>query len=379
MRISRHSISPLPEWTSEQIYFSATQWFADIQRDINSAQQSICLQTYIFDIDAVGESLLDALCSASQRGVEVRVIVDGVGSADATAFLQQKLNSNKADLHIYHPLPWHWAVTRLERGGWLARFLGRFAFMNNRQHSKLCLIDGCIAWTGSFNITYDHIENNGRGLDWKDCGVRVSGERCLLFSEFFHAVWSQNVNLLSPYFLFHPVTNFSPALRKRRLRTLLQQIHGAQKRVWIASAYFSPIQHIVRALKKASARGVDVQVMAPAHSDIGFFPALASTYYVDLLRAGIHIHEYDEGILHSKHMLIDDTVIVGSSNMNHRSALHDVEMDIELFSIESIELMERDFIGSVKKCREITLENIGRFYAWLLAFGQIPRMLRYWL
>jgi cardiolipin synthase A/B len=379
MRLSRHSISPLLVWSGEKIYFSATQWYADLQRDIECAQRTICLQTYIFDIDAVGEPLLKALCAASQRGVEVRVIVDGIGSADATDFLQQVLHGNRAELHVYHPLPWHWVTNRLERGDWLARFFERLMRVNNRQHSKLCLIDGNIAWTGSFNITYDHIENNGRGLDWKDCGVRVSGERCLLFSEFFGAVWNHDVKMLSPYFLFHPVTNFSPALRRRRLRVLLQQIHSAQRRIWIVSAYFSPIQRIIRALKKASARGVDVRVMVPAHSDVSFFPALASTYFADLLRAGIHIHEYEDGILHSKHMLIDDAVIIGSSNMNHRSTLHDVELDIELFSQESRYLMENDFVFNIGKCREITLENLSRFYAWLLAFGQIPRLLRYWL
>jgi cardiolipin synthase len=379
MRLSQKSISPLPEWDSEQVYFSATQWFADLQRDIAAAKHSICLQTYIFEIDAVGRPLLHALCEARQRGVAVRVIVDGIGSADAAGFLQKTLLERQAELHVYNPLPWRWIAFRLEQGGWVTRFFERLARVNNRQHSKLCLIDGNVAWTGSFNITNDHIENNGRGMDWKDCGARVSGERCLLLREFFDAVWDQDIAKLSPYFLFHPVTNFSPALRKRRLRTLLQQMHHAKKRIWITSAYFAPTQRIVRALKKAGARGVDVQVMAPAHSDIGFFPALASTYYADLLRAGIHIHEYDEGILHSKHMLIDDLVIVGSSNMNHRSALHDIEMDIELFSQESIVIMEKDFSDSVKKCRNITLENIGRFYAWLLAFGQIPRLLRYWL
>lgn len=379
MRLTRHGISPLPAWSSEQIYFSATQWYADLQRDIDRAQRSICLQTYIFDIDAVGEPLLKALCAASQRGVEVRVIVDGIGSAAATEFLQQVLQGNRAELHVYHPLPWHWVTNRLERDDWFARFFERLTRVNNRQHSKLCLIDGDIAWTGSFNITYDHIENNGRGLDWKDCGVRVSGERCLLLSEFFNAVWNQDARILSPYFFFHPVTNFSPALRKRRLRILLQQIHAAQNRIWITSAYFSPIPRIVRALKKASARGVDVRVMVPEHSDVSFFPALASTYYADLLRTGIHIHEYGDGILHSKHMLIDDAVIVGSSNMNHRSTLHDIELDIELFAKLSREQMENDFAASIQKCREITLDNLNRFYAWLLAFGQIPRLLRYWL
>lgn len=379
MPLSRHAESPLPAWDSEQVYFSATDWFAELQRDIAVARHSICLQTYIFNIDSIGRPLLEALCDASQRGVDVRVIVDGVGSADAIDFLQKMLHGNHAELHVYHPLPWHWAATRLERGDWLTRFFRRFTLMNNRQHSKLCLIDGHTAWTGSFNVTSVHLEKPGPTLDWKDCGVRVTGDRCLLLHEFFEAVWNQDIERLSTYFLYHPVTNFSPALRKKRQRTVLQHIHNAHQRIWITSAYFAPIPSLVRALKKASQRGVDVRVLVPAHSDVKFFPALASTYYADLLRAGVHIHEYETGILHSKHMLFDNTVMIGSSNMNHRSVLHDIELDIELFTPQAQQVVEQDFVASLQQCREITLKNPRRFYVWLLAFGQIPRLLRYWM
>jgi cardiolipin synthase len=282
-------------------------------------------------------------------------------------------------LHIYHPLPWEWVSSRLERSEWQFRFFKRLLRVNNRQHSKLCLIDNRQAWIGSFNITDDHIENNGRGLDWKDCGVRVTGQRCELLQEFFSAVWFDNVKKLSPLFLFHPVTNFSVLLRRRRLRVMLQDIYTAKKRIWIVSAYFSPVQSLVRALKKASQRGVDVRVMVPAYSDVVFFPALSSTYYVDLLRAGIKIYEYEQGILHTKLMIVDDNTIVGSSNMNHRSMLHDVELDVQIFSAQAKQQIADDFLAGVSACRRITLKNINRFYAWLLVIGQIPRLLRYWL
>ena len=369
----------LPPWESEKVFFSGDEWFEGYIADIEGAAHSIALQTYIFEMDAVGRRVLQALCNASARGVAVQVIVDGFGSSASLHALQRALQASDAELHIYHPLPWHWAATCLERGDWAARFFKRLTRINNRQHSKLCLIDGDVAWTGSFNITEDHLENKGLRLDWKDCGVRVTGERCVLLSEFFNAVWHQDREQFSAYFQLHPVTNFSPLLRKKRLRTLLQQIRAARQRIWITSAYFSPIPSIVLALKKASLRGVDVRVMVPEHSDVQFFPALASTYYVDLLRAGIHIHEYEDGILHGKHMVIDNAVSVGSSNMNHRSALHDVELDVELFSVASRDSVVNAFQSSLAKCRDITLSNISRFYMWLLLLGHIPRLLRYWL
>lgn len=373
------NIQPLPVWNTEQVFFSAADWFASLLKNIQQARHSIFLQTYIFSIDSIGEPLLQALCEAAQRGVRVCVIVDGVGSSVAVVVLQEKLRASGAELHIYHPLPWAWAKNRIERSGWATRFFRRLWRVNQRQHSKLCLIDSQQAWVGSFNITDDHIENYDRGFNWKDCGVCVTGARCQLLREFFEAVWFDDTRKLSPYFLFHPVTNFSLFLRRRRLRVFLQSLYAAKQRIWIISAYFSPVQSIVRALKKAGYREIDVRIMVPAHSDVKFFPALASTYYIDLLRAGVKIHEYEKGILHTKAMLIDGNVVVGSSNLNHRSMLHDIELDIPLYAQYSQIAMEKEFCYLLANSREITQKNINRFYAWLLVLGQIPRLLRYWL
>lgn len=379
MEIRQQSLQPLPVWDSEQVFFSATQWFAELLAGINCATQTVYLQTYIFALDAVGEPLLQALCAAAARGVRVCVIVDGVGSASAVTTLQAKLTHSGAQLHIYHPLPWAWVSSQLERNENFWQFFKRLLRVNNRQHSKLCLIDNHCAWIGSFNITDDHMENNGRGMDWKDCGVRVTGERSELLREFFEAVWFDDEKKLSPLFLFHSVTNFSRLLRRRRLRVMLQSLYTAKKRVWIVSAYFSPVPSLVRALKKVSRRGVDVRVLVPAYSDVKFFPALSSTYYADLLRAGIKIYEYEAGILHTKLMVVDDDVLIGSSNMNHRSMLHDVELDVQVFSEAVKKHIVDDFLASLGDSRQITQKNISRFYAWLLVIGQIPRLLRYWL
>jgi cardiolipin synthase len=369
----------LPIWDSENIYFSGQQWFVDLLQDIASARASICLQTYIFSLDHIGIAILQSLCDASLRGVNVRVIVDGVGSASALDALEKKLHAHQAELHIYNPAPWRWAANRREPDAWFTRLLARLGNFNNRLHSKLCLIDDCLAWTGSFNITADHLGNADSTRDWKDSGVRVSGKRCLLLREFFDAVWYTDfLHFLSRRRL-HLLTGTGPLLRYKRLRTLLMKIHNAHQRIWISSAYFSPTPRVVRALKKAGARGIDIHLVVPSISDVYFFPALASTYYADLLRAGIHIHEFENGILHTKHMLIDDEVTIGSSNMNHRSILHDVELDIELYDPRTSKQIEQDILASMLQSREITLGNINRFYAWLLAFGHIPRLLRYWL
>lgn len=370
---------PLPRWETEQLFLMAEDWFDALLRDVGNAQHSIDLQTYIFALDDIGRPLLDALCRASERGVTVRVMVDGVGSRSAIDVLQQRLQNVGAALFVYHPLPWRWAAARLERSDRLSRFISRLTRMNNRNHSKLCLVDGQAAWVGSYNITASHLMSTVGGLPWKDAGVRVTGARCSLLGEFFDALWYHDIERLSIRFLFHPMTNFSPALRKRRLRVLLTLLGSAQERVWISSAYFAPVPHLLRALKKASRRGVDVRILVSARSDVPFFPALSSTYFADLLRAGIHIHEYRAGMLHTKLLQVDKHLVIGSTNMNYRSLLHDVELDIEVFSPTVITAITDDFRQQFAGSPALSLAGRNRLSVWVLALGYIPRLLRYWM
>ena len=376
---SRTVVRPLPRWETEQLFLSAETWFDTLLRDVGNAQHSIELQTYIFSLDEVGRPLLDALCRASERGVTVRVMVDGVGSRLAIETVQQRLQATGAALQVYHPLPWRWAAARLERSDRLSRFMTQLMRLNNRNHSTLCLVDGAVAWVGSYNITANHLSTATGHLPWKDAGVRVTGERCGLLGEFFDALWHHDIERLSTHFLYHPMTNFSPALRKRRLRLLLTVLASARQRVWISSAYFAPVPSLLRAFKKASRRGVDVRILVSARSDVPFFPALSSTYFADLLRAGIRIHECHDRILHTKVMHIDETLIIGSTNMNHRSLLHDVELDIELFSTEVIDAARQDFQQQCETALALSLRGRNRLSVWLLAMGYIPRLLRYWM
>jgi cardiolipin synthase len=372
-------LAPLPLWETEQVFFCGEDWLNNLLSDIKSAQKSIQLQTYIFELDTVGIPILNALCAASAQGIKVCVIVDGIGSFGAIKPIQKALQNHGAELAVYHPLPWCLSTGQLRRAAWISHILMRWTSINKRQHSKLCLVDGYIAWVGSFNITDKHIFRANADNNWIDAVARVTGGRCVLLGEFFSAVWTHNIHKLSAYFLRYPITNYSRVLRKKRLKKLLESMSCATQRIWIESAYFSPTDVLIRALKAAAVRGIDVHIIVSKKSDVPFFPALSSTYYMDLLHAGVHIHAYSKGILHTKYMVIDERLVIGSSNMNHRSLLHDIELDIELFKPSSIESIENHFQEMVQNSKEITAENISKRYARLVMLGQIPRLLRYWL
>lgn len=380
-KTQREPIASLPPWETEEVYDSIKDWFTDQIADIDAAQTAINLQMYIFCLDDCGLAFLDALVRAASRGVKVRVIVDGIGSGDYIEQLRDALHAVGAEFRIYHPLPTQWASGRLEKkAGPLFNFLRRLTFINKRNHSKLCLIDNEIGWVGSFNITNNYCDDLDADDIWQECGARVTGERIILLKQFFSAVWTGDKRQLkADLFAMHPITNWGHQLKVIRYLHTANQMHRAQTRIWIASAYFAPREKILKAITLAAERGIDVRIITPEKSDVKFFPLLTATYYADLIKRGARCFEYKNNMFHSKFMLIDDQVMIGSSNMNHRSSLHDIELDINLFSERGRAEVEREFLENQSHSRELTVENLPYIYGRWRLFGLIPRLLRYFL
>lgn len=381
IRPRRAQVSPLPPWETEQVYCSVKNWFNDQIADIDAAKSAVWLQMYIFCLDDCGKTYLDALCRACARGVKVRVIVDGIGSSDYIDTLRDALHAAGGEFRVYHPLPLQWSSgKRRHRPHWLPNLLQRLLFINKRNHSKLCLIDGSIGWTGSFNITNNFRDSLDADDVWQECGARVTGERCLLLKQFFAAVWTNRRRQMHPaLFKQHPITNWGHQLKVLRYQHLAADMHRARQRIWIASAYFAPREHILRAISLAAKRGVDVRIITPEKSDVKFFPLLTATYYADLVQRGARAFEYRNSMFHSKFMLIDNRVIIGSSNMNHRSSLHDIELDIDLFSPAAHRDVEAEFLRNINDSRELTANNLPYIYGRWRFIGLLPRLLRYFL
>jgi cardiolipin synthase len=146
-------------------------------------------------------------------------------------------------------------------------------------------------------------------------------------------------------------------LRSENYLDLLVKILGAQGRVWITNAYFVPDASLIRVLRIAAEAGVDVRIVVPAFSDVVFIPWVTSAFHLGLLRAGVRIFEYTGSVLHAKTMLIDDWGLVGSSNLNHRSLLHDLEADVVLGSKEATSALAEQFVADCAHSREVTLRN----------------------
>jgi cardiolipin synthase A/B len=371
-------------WSEERLYFDAPSYFHDLLSDIRQARKEIILETYIFKLDTTGRQVLAALVDASMRGIRIRLLIDGVGSSEHAETIASTLQNSDMPfldtvVRIYHPLPWNfaayrWTIKRRRKkaqhfSGKLWHFITQ---LNHRNHRKLCIVDGHIAWLGSFNITSEHQQHN-----WHDSAVRLIGKPVAnLKNNFFH-VWQQR-DKSSHLSLRHFLSNHSLKWRKQKNAALTRLIQQATNRIWITNAYFSPSKPILKALKAAVKRGVSVKILVPSRSDIALFPALTRTFYADLLAAKMHIFEFNNKILHSKTMLIDKRLIIGSTNLNYRSYFHDLELDAILSNSRTIAIIEKKFSDDLEHSSEINFKILGRFPKAMMLLGWFSRILRYW-
>jgi cardiolipin synthase len=370
-------------WESIAVYHSGDEFFDSLERAIERAQQCIHIEMYIFAFDRLGQRILSRLGEAVHRGVTVRLIVDGIGSSLWMYHIRECCERLKIELKVFHELPWtRW---RLRNRGPQRRlsFSRAFQRMNNRNHRKVCIVDSNRAFVGSMNVIEYHCASLAGIKVWRDCGVEVVGREVSVLEASFQDLWNRRRGVISAGRRLRRALASGSLVRLNVRRTqrrenyldLLVRIVGAQRRIWIENAYFVPDGSLVRALRAAAEGGVDVRIVVPAVSDIFFIPWLTSAFHVGLLRAGVRIFEYTGGMMHAKTMLIDDWGLVGSSNLNHRSLLHDLEADVVLASEEASRSLEQQFERDCSGSREITLETwrerpwiervLGRMLLWM--------------
>ncbi len=369
-------------WDEARLYEDSEAFFDRLLECIAAARHSIDFEYYIFELDHLGERFVQALCAAAERGVRVRVMMDGVGSLDDCELLSERLSAHRVHVRIYHPLPWLFDTyrwTRWPASGrpslWLLKFLRLALNMNRRNHRKLCTVDRELAWVGSFNITANHLPESAGGQGWRDYGVELTGPRVQSLVDGFDDLWWGHASRLRRGFVAGYLSNRSVKARQLKNRYVARTVANAQQQVWLVMAYFLPTAGLRRSLLRACRNGVDVRLLLPERSDVAMFPLLSSHYYRELLRAGARIYLYLPGVLHAKALIVDDMAILGSSNWNYRSSLHDLELDVVIRDKQTIGelqgIIEQDFGRS----RELWLEDTPSpgLTSWAL-YG-----LRYWM
>jgi cardiolipin synthase A/B len=366
-------------WHKEVIFHDGDHFFSDLLLTIASAKEAIDLETYIFDRDQLGFSVISALGEAVARGVRVRVLLDGFGCAHWLLRHIAELRGRGVQVKVYHPLPWQVSKLRFFSSLGFNRLTKLLWTVNRRNHRKCCIIDERIAFVGSMNISARHVSKLYGNKAWRDTSVRVEGAGVTYLQESFERLWNRRRIRYrrEAYALIRVNSNYF--VRRRLYRDLIGRIVNSKRMVWIATPYFAPDILFLRALAYAALTKKDVRVLLPSRNDVWFMKWMARAYYSVLLRFGVRVFEYYPSVLHAKILMVDDWAVVGSSNMNHRSLIHDFELDVILAKPESLKELRDQFIKDLQVSKEILFLRWKKRTLWMRFFEFLILRLRYWV
>ncbi len=372
---------------------------------IQAAQDHINMETYIFDSDAVGQKFADVLMDKQRQGVQVNLIRDSAGTFSTPAIFFEELIASGANVLEFNPVN-----PLAARKTWA---------LNQRDHRKLLIIDGRIAFLGGINISSVYsggsfgsgakikraktakMPSNGaapRGADqasiieWRDTDLQLRGPVVAEFQQLFLETWKKQKGLPLAALNYFPQLEVVGNQVVRAIGsapedpfsliyvTLLSAINNAQTSIYITNAYFVPDPQLVSALKAAARRGVDVKLILPSQTDSWLVFHAGRAYYSRLLRAGVKIYQRRGVILHSKTALIDGVwSTVGSTNLDWRSFLHNQEVNAVVLGTEFGAQLQRMFEKDLAASEQITRGHWRRRSLILRAKELYARSWGYWL
>ncbi len=364
-------------WDEETLFFGGDEFFEALIARIAAAERSVHLESYIFQGDEIGQKVFLALSDAAARGVQVRIIIDGIGSPTWRSVFGARAQAAGVSFRVFHELPWERLLRGRIPGARRERVWRLFAKLNNRNHRKVCIIDEHEAFVGSVNISGVHSARIKGDAAWRDTAAWVKGKDTVVLARSFDSTWSGRFRRLmkggslSRFRAAHSslvLLNNRSRDRRRNYRSLIARIRRAKKRIFITNAYFVPHRSLLKALAQASLSGVDVRLIVPKRSDIFFIPIVTAALREGMLEAGVKVFEYVPAMLHAKSIVIDDWCVVGSSNLNHRSLLHDLEADVVLVNEESEQKLVSQFYRDMESADPIDHTASGlTWYQMILA------------
>jgi len=377
---------PLIAGNKVTLLFDGPATITAMMAAVSKAKDSINLETYLFDQDPLGLKFADLLIAKQLEGIQVSIIYDCLGTLGTPQVFFDRMQAAGIRLLPFQPVsPLHRLL------GWR---------INNRDHRKILVVDGKVAFAGGVNITANYARSSLfrsrhdtkiKAVGWRDTHLQIEGPAVAALQWMFIDNWASQKEGDLPekdYFPTLPeagnkvvrVLRSQPGSNHEVFKAYFVAIQGAKTSIHITSAYFVPDVQIMKALLDAARRGVDVKIILPSVSDSWLTSHGSHSLYKDMLEAGIKIYELKTSVLHAKTAVIDGTwSTVGSTNMDTRSFLHNKEVNIVVMGDAFGQEMESAFRDDMKDSNEILLEKwkhrpvAARFKEWF------SRLLSYWL
>ena len=402
--------APLVQGNRVRLLADGPSTYQAMLQSIAQARRYVHMETYIFDDDAEGARFAEALIAARNRGAEVSLMVDAVGTIKTPDALFQRLRDAGIQVAVFNPVN-----PARARAGWSP---------NQRNHRKVLVVDGKVGYLGGINVSsvYESSSLSGGGSSgsgggsgagsgggsaggkagdpptdaksapWRDTHVRIEGPAVAQLEQVLQAGWASQAK--------EPIkggdTHVAPPSGNMSVRilanqpdrsdgytvylTLMSAFESAQKSIHITMAYFVPDPAFIDVLESAARRGVDVVLVLPGFSDSSLVFHAGRSHYTSLLRAGVKIHERRDALLHAKTAVVDGVwSTVGSSNMDWRSFALNYEINAVVlgseFAAEMEALFQRDVADAVQITPEAWKER-GLDDRFMESFS---RMFEHWL
>jgi len=322
-------------------------FFPELLRDIASARHHIHLEMYIFEDDALGNLVADALIEKARQGVIVRIIFDDVGCWKVKRGFFERMREEGVEIHSF--LPVH-----------LPMFTSK---ANYRNHRKLVIIDGAVGYVGGMNIALRYVKGTN-GQAWRDTMLRLQGgivyslQRAFLVDWYFvdrtlitnRAYYPPLGTKVSNTCLMQLVTSGPVNLYPEIMQGYVRAITAARRYVYIETPYFLPNEPVLFALKTAAMAGVDVCLLLPHRSDARFTEWASRSYLRELSESGARIYLYEGGFLHSKLMVVDDALSTcGSTNVDFRSFENNFESNVFIYDEGAALRLKKVFLNDLSQ------------------------------
>jgi cardiolipin synthase A/B len=326
-----------------RLYLTVKDSWDAMLSELEKASRSIDLEHFILKSGGIGDQVLDVLARKAKEGMKVRVLLDGIGSAELAAkTVIERCTAAGIELRFFNsiiPLSISYRTT-----------------LFFRDHQKLIVIDGRIGMTGGTCI-------DERMRDWRDSLLVLDGEVAAQMARVFEHMWvrahrKERERLPLPvgetrYLLDIPFTARRPAYRELR-----RAIRSAKGRILLETPYFVPPHRVLRLLRRAASRGVAVSLVLPARSDARLADLAAESYFTTLLKAGIRIYRYEKTTLHAKAYAVDDAfAMLGSHNLDRLSFEYNFEGSVVSRAPALVRMIARSIEEDIAAAREITWDD----------------------
>lgn len=356
---------------------SGQEKFEDLFATINRARYNIHLEYFNFRNDSIANALFNLLSVKAKEGVEVRTLFDAFGNWSNSRPLQkkhlEKIRSRGIEIYHFDQL--------------------KFPYLNHvfhRDHRKIAVIDGRVAYTGGMNIADYYIKGLPEIGDWRDMHMRIEGGAVKFLQDIFLEMWNRSTkhdvggkqyysqpDISSQAGISVAIVDRSPKKLPKLLRhTYIKSIQAANRKIQIVNPYFLPPRSVKRALKDALARGVEIEILLSSKSDIPLTPEGSIYVAWKLLKRGAHVYLYNGGFHHSKIMMVDDTFCtVGTANLDSRSLRYDYEVNAFIFDGKITGELVQIFNDDKKNCTILTPEIWKKRSVWKRFSGWFANVL----